>query len=209
MVYRILCLSCRSQSGIQGVPRRPTISLPRKPDEIIDDQARCIERLEENLKRSELQRQRQRQRLRTNPRRRPSDLANMARHHRVLAPTNENRLKRELEIARRRANRRAAPFSRGLAEEHPEHPGGKLGAAYGGRRTDPFPAKSITRITRPCRLHAPTAAARSDTSASSRSISRTCRPGAAHVHLGPRAVALAVISTSSAACPLVASPATA
>lgn len=34
-------------------------------------------------------------------------------------------------MARRRANRQAAPFSRGLPKEHPERPGRKSGAAYG------------------------------------------------------------------------------
>ena len=34
-------------------------------------------------------------------------------------------------MARRRANRQAAPFSRGLPNEHPKRPGRKSGAAYG------------------------------------------------------------------------------
>lgn len=41
------------------------------------------------------------------------------------------RLREELEMARRRANRQAAPFSRGLPQAHPERPGRKAGAAYG------------------------------------------------------------------------------
>lgn len=87
------------------MPRRPKDSPPREPHEIIDDQARRIERLEEDLKRSEIERNR-------------------------LRRENE-RLKEELEMARRRANRQAAPFSRGLPKPHPERPGRKPGAAYG------------------------------------------------------------------------------
>ena len=94
------------------MPRRPD-DPPRKPDEIIDDQARRIERLEEDLKRSELERQR-------------------------LRRENE-RLKEELEMARRRANRQAAPFSRGLPKEQPERPGRKAGAAYGRKAHRPVP----------------------------------------------------------------------
>ena len=41
------------------------------------------------------------------------------------------RLKEELEMARRRANRQAAPFSRGRPKEHPDRPGRRAGAAYG------------------------------------------------------------------------------
>jgi len=85
--------------------RRPPDSPPRDPREIIDDQARRIERLEEDLKRSEIERNR-------------------------LRRENE-RLKEELEMARRRANRQAAPFSRGLPKAHPDRPGRKPGVAYG------------------------------------------------------------------------------
>jgi transposase len=87
------------------VPRRPKDSPPTDPGEIIDDQAREIERLREDLKRSEIERNR-------------------------LRRENE-RLKEELEMARRRANRQAAPFSRGLPKEQPARPGRKPGAAYG------------------------------------------------------------------------------
>jgi transposase len=88
------------------VPRRPQDSPPpRDPQQIIDDQARQIERLREDLVRSENERQR-------------------------LRRDNE-RLREELEMARRRANRQAAPFSRGLPKTHPERPGRKAGAAYG------------------------------------------------------------------------------
>jgi hypothetical protein len=40
------------------VPRRPRDSPPREPQEIIDDQARRIERLEAELGRSEIERNR-------------------------------------------------------------------------------------------------------------------------------------------------------
>ena len=87
------------------MPRRPKDSPPNDPREIIDDQARRIERLEEDLRRSEIERNR-------------------------LRRENE-RLKEELEMARRRATRQAAPFSRGLPNEHPQRPGRKPGTAYG------------------------------------------------------------------------------
>ncbi len=87
--------------------RRPKDSPPQDPREIIDDQARRIDGLEEALRRSEIERQR-------------------------LRRENE-RLKEELEMARRRATRQAAPFSRGLPKEHPERPGRKPGPAYGRR----------------------------------------------------------------------------
>jgi transposase len=90
------------------VPRRPKDSPPPPdPRQIIDDQAREIERLREDLLRSEIERNR-------------------------LRRENE-RLKEELEMARRRANRQAAPFSRGLPKEHPDRPGRKPGLAYGRR----------------------------------------------------------------------------
>jgi len=97
------------------VPRRPQDLPPRKPHAIIDDQARRIERLEEDLKRSEIERNR-------------------------LRRENE-RLKEELEMARRRANRQAAPFSRGLPKEHPKRPGRKPGLAYGRHAHRPPPPR--------------------------------------------------------------------
>ena len=87
------------------MPRRPPVPPPPDPRQIIDDQSREIERLREDLKRSEIERNR-------------------------LRRENE-RLKEELEMARRRANRQAAPFSRGLPKAHPERPGRKPGPAYG------------------------------------------------------------------------------
>jgi transposase len=89
------------------MPRRPRESPPRDPQQVIEDQAQRIKRLEDDLKRSEIERNR-------------------------LRRENE-RLKEELEMARRRASRQAAPFSRGLPKEHPERPGRKPGAAYGCR----------------------------------------------------------------------------
>jgi transposase len=87
------------------MPRRPKDSPQPDPRQIIDDQARQIEQLREDLLRSEIERNR-------------------------LRRENE-RLKEELDMARRRANRQAAPFSRGLPKEDPERPGRKPGAAYG------------------------------------------------------------------------------
>lgn len=97
------------------MPKRPADSPPPDPREIIDDQAREIERLREDLKRSEIERNR-------------------------LRRENE-RLKEELEMARRRATRQAAPFSRGLPKEHPERPGRKPGLAYGRRAHRQAPAR--------------------------------------------------------------------
>jgi transposase len=97
------------------VPRRPKDSSPRDPLQVIEDQAQRIERLEEDLRRSEIERNR-------------------------LRRENE-RLKEELEMARRRANRQAAPFSRGLPKDHPERPGRKPGAAYGRRAHRRPPAR--------------------------------------------------------------------
>jgi transposase len=89
------------------VPRRPKELPPRDPQQVIEDQAQRIKRLEDDLKRSEIERNR-------------------------LRRENE-RLKEELEMARRRASRQAAPFSRGLPKARPKRPGRKPGAAYGCR----------------------------------------------------------------------------
>jgi transposase len=98
------------------VPRRPTDSPPpRDPQQIIEDLQRENERLREDMRRSEIERNR-------------------------LRRENE-RLKEELEMARRRANRQAAPFSRGLPKEHPERPGRKAGLAYGRRPPRRPPAR--------------------------------------------------------------------
>jgi transposase len=85
-------------------PRRAATP-PRDPQQIIDDQARELERLREDLRRSEAERQR-------------------------LRRENE-KLKEELETARRQASRQAAPFSRGTRVASPRRPGRKAGAAYG------------------------------------------------------------------------------
>lgn len=97
------------------MPRRPPDAPPPDPREIIDDQAREIDRLREDLKRSEIERNR-------------------------LRRENE-RLKEELEMARRRATRQAAPFSRGLPKADPKRPGRKPGAAYGRTAHRPRPPR--------------------------------------------------------------------
>jgi len=80
---------------------------PRAPQQIIDDQQREIERLREDLRRSEAERQRLRR--------------------------ENDKLKEELEAARRAVYRQAAPFSRGTRVAQPRRPGRKAGAAYGQR----------------------------------------------------------------------------
>lgn len=58
------------------------------------------------------------------------------------------RLKEELEMARRRAHRQAAPFSRGLPKEDPARPGRKAGAAYGRKaHRRPPPRVDVTHDT--------------------------------------------------------------
>jgi transposase len=79
----------------------------RDPQQIIEDQAGEIERLREDLRRSEAERQR-------------------------LRRENE-KLKEELEAARRNGSRQAAPFSRGTRAATPKRPGRKAGRAYGRR----------------------------------------------------------------------------
>jgi transposase len=80
---------------------------PRDPQSIIDGQRREIERLREDLRRSEAERQR-------------------------LRRENE-KLKNELDAARRAVYRQAAPFSRGTRVAQPRRPGRKAGLAYGPR----------------------------------------------------------------------------
>jgi transposase len=89
------------------VPQRNERTPPRDPQQIIDEQARRIAQLEEDLRRSEAERQR-------------------------LRRENE-KLKDELEAARRAVYRQAAPFSRGTRVAQPRRPGRKAGAAYGAR----------------------------------------------------------------------------
>lgn len=80
---------------------------PPDSQQIIEDQAREIERLREDLRRSEAERQR-------------------------LRRENE-KLKEELDAARRNVSRQAAPFSRGTRVATPKRPGRKAGRAYGQR----------------------------------------------------------------------------
>jgi transposase len=77
----------------------------REPQHIIDEQARRIAELEADLGRSEAERQRLRR--------------------------ENDKLKDELEAARRAVYRQAAPFSRGTRVADPQRPGRKPGAAYG------------------------------------------------------------------------------
>lgn len=87
------------------MPQRDEPAPP--PQQIIDEQRREIERLREDLRRSEAERQRLRR---------------------------ENaHLKDELEAARRAVYRQAAPFSRGTRVATPQRPGRKAGPAYGPR----------------------------------------------------------------------------
>jgi transposase len=95
------------------VPQRDEAPPPRDPQQIINDQARRIEQLEQDLHRSEKERQR-------------------------LRRENE-KLKDELEAARRAVYRQAAPFSRGTRVAQPRRPGRKAGAAYGRRAHRPPP----------------------------------------------------------------------
>jgi transposase len=88
---------------------------PRDPGEIIDEQRREIEHLREDLRRSEAERQR-------------------------LRRENE-KLKDELDAARRASARQAAPFSRGITVAEPKRPGRKRGAAYGRRAYRPVPPR--------------------------------------------------------------------
>jgi transposase len=184
------------------VPRRPKKSPPpRDPQHVIEDQARQIERLREDLLRSEIERNR-------------------------LRRENE-RLKEELEAARRRANRQAAPFSRGLPKAHPEQPGRKPGAAYGRKAHRRLPPRVDVTHQVPLPLHCPDCGGavvrrrivsqyQEDLPVQRPRVHefrvavgqcRTCHRrvqgrhplqtsdalGAAAVHLGPQAVALAVI----------------
>lgn len=89
------------------MPQRDDATTPRDPQQIINEQRHEIDRLREDLRRSEAERQR-------------------------LRRENE-KLKDELEAARRAVYRQAAPFSRGTRVAVPKRPGRKAGAAYGPR----------------------------------------------------------------------------
>jgi transposase len=95
------------------VPQRDEPTPPRDPQQIINEQRREIERLREDLRRSEAERQR-------------------------LRRENE-KLKDDLEAARRAVHRQAAPFARGSCVAQPRRPGRKAGAAYGRRAHRPTP----------------------------------------------------------------------
>lgn len=94
------------------MPHRDDVT-PRDPQQIIDDQARRIEQLEEDLRRSEAERQRLRR--------------------------ENDKLKDELDAARRAVYRQAAPFSRGTRVAQPRRPGRKAGAGYGRCAYRPTP----------------------------------------------------------------------
>lgn len=83
----------------------PSNDAPRDREQIIDEQRREIERLREDLRRSEAERQRLRR--------------------------ENDKLKDELEAARRAVYRQAAPFARDAVVARPRRPGRKAGAAYG------------------------------------------------------------------------------
>ena len=200
------------ESGITfRVPRRATDPPPPDPQQIIDDQAPEIERLREDLRRSEAERQR-------------------------LRRENE-KLKDELEAARRAVYRQAAPFSRDTPKTAPRRPGRKRGAAYGRRAHRPSAARrrdlrraaagrSVRAVRPPCDgprvvtqyqeelpVQRPVGAALSRSrSASARQCRRRVQGrhplqtsdalGAAAVQLGPQAVALRrCCSINGSACP--------
>jgi len=89
------------------VPQRGDDAPPRDPHQIIDEQRREIDRLRDDLRRSEAERQRLRR--------------------------ENDKLKEELDAARRAVYRQAAPFSRGTRVAQARRPGRKAGAAYGVR----------------------------------------------------------------------------
>jgi transposase len=91
----------------EGIAQQPPDRPARDPQQIIDEQTRALERLREDLRRSEAERNR-------------------------LRRENE-RLKKELDAARRAVYRQAAPFAREEVARHPKRPGRKAGAAYGPR----------------------------------------------------------------------------
>lgn len=87
------------------MPTRTPDPPPRDPQQIIDEQAREIERLRDDLRRSEMERQRLRR--------------------------ENDKLKEELDAARRASARQAAPFARDTRVATPKRPGRKPGVAYG------------------------------------------------------------------------------
>jgi transposase len=111
------------------VARRPSDPSPPDAQRIIDDQAREIERLRDDLRRSEIERNR-------------------------LRRENE-RLREDLEAARRTAHRLAAPFSRGLPKTDPRRPGRKPGRAYGRRAHRRIPTRVDETHEAPLPPHCP------------------------------------------------------
>jgi len=105
------------------VPQRPDDTDPSDPQQIIDEQRREIDRLRDDLRRSEAERQRQ-------------------------CRENE-KLKEDLEAARRTTARQAAPFARDTRVAHPQKPGRKSGAGYGRRAHRPRPAHVDERYDAP------------------------------------------------------------
>ena len=95
----------------------------------MDEQRREIERLREDLRRSEAERQR-------------------------LRRENE-KLREELDAARRAVYRQAAPFSRGTPVAVPRRPGRRAGAAYGRRAHRPIPRTIDERYEAPLPTHCP------------------------------------------------------
>ena len=89
------------------MPQRGDDRPPRDPQQIIDEQRREIDRLREDLRRSEAERQRLRR--------------------------ENDKLRDDLEAARRAVYRQAAPFARDTRVAVPRRPGRKPGAAYGRR----------------------------------------------------------------------------
>jgi transposase len=183
------------------VPQRPDDSRPSDPQQIIDEQRREIERLREDLRRSEAERQR-------------------------LRRENE-KLKEDLEAARRTSARQAAPFARDTRVAHPQRPGRKPGVAYGRRAHRPRPAHVDERYDAPLPDQCPACAGPLRETGRARQYQEeipTHRPvvrafdvhigccrqcgrrvqgrhplqtsdalGAAAVHLGPQAIALVVL----------------
>lgn len=115
------------------MPQRDERTPPRDPEQIIDEQARRIAQLEEDLRRSEAERQR-------------------------LRRENE-KLKDELDAARRAVYRQAAPFSRGTRVAQPRRPGRKAGAAYGARAQRRTPTHVDETYTAPLPAACPHCAA--------------------------------------------------
>lgn len=105
------------------MPQRSDDLRPSDPHQVIEEQRREIDRLREDLRRSEAERQR-------------------------LRRENE-KLKEDLDAARRTSARQAAPFARDTRVAHPKRPGRKPGKAYGRRAHRPPPAHVDERYDAP------------------------------------------------------------